>query len=384
MSNFSLNEREEHYQNLNNFTKKIHHEIIETISTLNWTIESIESDNDNRLVCPYDASHQISKKMLYQHLECCQWKQEGYNEFDVSLPESNLSPDSYSSIKLDLQIQNSILQEAKRKNPSLKIGLGEQLIPRTSNRIFTDFTCDERKILYDYVVSNTVKPDIGHDITDIQKLKNEGKEDKKLSFLELLIQERNLKRRRAKHRGVHTNKKSHTEILREIIHQQMELYVDYITETRTTNHNMKTTTITETQGSNNNLGDMQSLLVNERPLKRHDRFIENPQDYRRNFNSRYDQKYECSEKSYTPYAKSSKQRETCSRITTESWKTQKLHKRGSHSKERNHDRKNKYGYTRSHYKKKNVKSYESEKSFTNTTYSKRNIDHEESREKLIS
>jgi len=54
------------------------------------------------------------------------------------------------------------------------------------------------------------------------------KEDKELSFLELLIQERNLKRRRAKHRGVHTNKRSHTEILREVINQQMEIYVDYI------------------------------------------------------------------------------------------------------------------------------------------------------------
>lgn len=55
------------------------------------------------------------------------------------------------------------------------------------------------------------------------------KEDKELSSLELLIQERNLKRRRAKHRGVHTNKKSHIEIFREVINQQMEIYVDYIT-----------------------------------------------------------------------------------------------------------------------------------------------------------
>lgn len=41
------------------------------------------------------------------------------------------------------------------------------------------------------------------------------------------MQERNLKRRRAKHRGVHTNKKSQTEILREVINQQMETYMEY-------------------------------------------------------------------------------------------------------------------------------------------------------------
>lgn len=46
----------------------------------------------------------------------------------------------------------------------------------------------------------------------------------------MLIQERNLKRRRAKHRGVHTNKRSHIEILREVINQQMEIYIDYISE----------------------------------------------------------------------------------------------------------------------------------------------------------
>lgn len=49
-----------------------------------------------------------------------------------------------------------------------------------------------------------------------------------MSLLELLVHERNLKRRRAKHRGVHTNKKSHNEILREVINQQMEIYTDYI------------------------------------------------------------------------------------------------------------------------------------------------------------
>lgn len=59
---------------------------------------------------------------------------------------------------------------------------------------------------------------------------SQEKKDKDLSFLELLVQERNFKRRRAKHRGVHTNKKSHTEILREIINQQMEMYGDYISE----------------------------------------------------------------------------------------------------------------------------------------------------------
>ncbi|EZA54123.1 U11/U12 small nuclear ribonucleoprotein 48 kDa protein, partial [Ooceraea biroi] len=111
---------------------------------------------------------------------------------------------------------------------TLMIGTGERLIPRTSDRLVTDFTSDEKRALYDYVIAHTEKPDIGRDIADINNLKPQEKKGNELSFLELLVQERNLKRRRAKHRGVHTNKKSHTEILREVINQQMETYAECI------------------------------------------------------------------------------------------------------------------------------------------------------------
>ncbi|KOX68303.1 U11/U12 small nuclear ribonucleoprotein 48 kDa protein [Melipona quadrifasciata] len=424
MLNSTMNEREIQCQNLDDFTKKIHQEIVEITSSLNWTMESIKADNDNMLVCPYDSSHQISKKMLYRHLEYCQWKQEGYNEFDISLPESNLPLNSYSSIKLNSKMLNSILQQEKEKHPTLKIanyecptwhklyisffmffatylnnikflispyfiyflskhefltlmiGSDERLIPRTSNRIFTDFTCDERKVLYDYVTANTVKHDIGYDITDIQKLRSQDKEHKKVSFLELLIQERNLKRRRAKHKSVHTNKKSHIEVLREVIQQQMELYSDYVTETHTTNRDEKT--ITEAQNSNNNPDN----VVNEFPSEYGDDLIEDPQDSRGNCSSQY-KKYEHYEKSYATYPRDSKQRES-SRSTTESWKVQETnikhkHKRKrSYSKERDHDRKSKHGSTRKH-----KKSRKNEKSFDDNTCSKRSSDRRGSHEKPI-
>lgn len=32
------------------------------------------------------------------------------------------------------------------------------------------FTGDERKAMYDYVVENTIKPDIGDDIADMNKM----------------------------------------------------------------------------------------------------------------------------------------------------------------------------------------------------------------------
>lgn len=43
MLNSSINERENQYQKLIDFTKEIDHEIIKITSALNWTIESIKN-----------------------------------------------------------------------------------------------------------------------------------------------------------------------------------------------------------------------------------------------------------------------------------------------------------------------------------------------------
>lgn len=54
--------------------------------------------------------------------------------------------------------------------------------------------------------------------------------EKPLSYEEKLILERNAKRRRTKYKAVHTNKKSYTEIMREVIDGQMKLYEEWYTE----------------------------------------------------------------------------------------------------------------------------------------------------------
>lgn len=44
MLNSAMDEREIQCQNLDDFTKKIHQEIVEITSSLNWTMESIKAD----------------------------------------------------------------------------------------------------------------------------------------------------------------------------------------------------------------------------------------------------------------------------------------------------------------------------------------------------
>ncbi|KAL6263131.1 hypothetical protein P5V15_005932 [Pogonomyrmex californicus] len=224
----NINEsRKQQLEELESFTNVINEKIANIVETLGWTVESVTNMDKEYLTCPYDPSHRLTEKSLNDHLASCQWKAEGYGKLDVPLSEPFFPTDSPFCIKIDKQLQEQILKKAKEQNPEMQIGMGERLVPRTSDRIVIDFTRDERKAIYDYVIANTAKPNIGEDITNINNFEPQ-KEDKELSFLELLIQERNLKRRRAKHKGVHTNKRSHVEVLREVINQQMEVYLDYI------------------------------------------------------------------------------------------------------------------------------------------------------------
>ncbi|XP_012282915.1 U11/U12 small nuclear ribonucleoprotein 48 kDa protein [Orussus abietinus] len=221
--------RERELQDLDSFVEHSEKDLLEIIHALGWTKESIFNKTSDFINCPFNDSHRMTENSFERHLEACQWKAEGYNEQDIPLSIVNSSSNSSAAIMFDEQLQDDVLAAAKIQNPAMKVGVGDRLIPRTSDRLVADFTSDERKALYDHVIANTVKPDIGDDIADINRLKSDG-EPKKMSFLELLAQERNLKRRRAKHRGVHTNKKSHVEILREVIEQQMELYAEYLSD----------------------------------------------------------------------------------------------------------------------------------------------------------
>lgn len=44
MLNCTISRREVEYQNLMDFTEKIHQEIVDIVSTLGWSIETIKSD----------------------------------------------------------------------------------------------------------------------------------------------------------------------------------------------------------------------------------------------------------------------------------------------------------------------------------------------------
>ncbi|XP_043269655.1 U11/U12 small nuclear ribonucleoprotein 48 kDa protein-like [Venturia canescens] len=222
-------DRQAQLQELDLFIENSKKNLTSILTRLGWSLESITKDVQNYIVCPFDKSHRVPERSLDKHLDECQWKAEGYGKQDLPLSFPSLPPGASSSIKFDEQLQDQVIQSAKEKNPAMSIGASGRLIPRTSDRLVADFTREERCAMYEYVIANTVEPDIGDDIADINKPKSSSI-GQKSSYLELLAQERNLKRRRAKYRGVHTNKKSQIEILREVVNQQMEMLAEYVSE----------------------------------------------------------------------------------------------------------------------------------------------------------
>ncbi|KAK3921896.1 U11/U12 small nuclear ribonucleoprotein 48 kDa protein, partial [Frankliniella fusca] len=98
--------------------------------------------------------------------------------------------------------------------------------PKTSERLLTDLTPAERSALHEYVIATTRKDGAPGDAllaADLHLPLGEGsKHSRPKTKLELLAEQRDAKRRRMNHKKVHTSRKTHTEVLREVIRNQME------------------------------------------------------------------------------------------------------------------------------------------------------------------
>ncbi|GLV38058.1 hypothetical protein CBL_07857 [Carabus blaptoides fortunei] len=100
-------------------------------------------------------------------------------------------------------------------------------VPKTSNRLLATFTPDERLALYEYSVAATQGPP---EVPEFNMSKPKIEERHNLTADELKAIHRDARRRRIKYKSkcVHTNRKSTTEVLRDVIESQMEQYEDYL------------------------------------------------------------------------------------------------------------------------------------------------------------
>lgn len=102
------------------------------------------------------------------------------------------------------------------------------------DRFTVEFTPQERIAVYDYVVSKTKEARNSSEVKVEDLLfdfeKKDDKVDKPKSRLEILAEQRDYKRRRPTYRAknVHITKKSYTEVMKEVIENQML----YLTESQ--------------------------------------------------------------------------------------------------------------------------------------------------------
>ncbi|XP_033611594.1 U11/U12 small nuclear ribonucleoprotein 48 kDa protein isoform X2 [Cryptotermes secundus] len=154
---------------------------------------------------------------------------EGYSEEDIPLPES-CGPGE-SGIAIDKEMRTAIIREAAMQDPKMKtgipaVGFDDRPIPKTMDRIICDFTPDERRVLYDFAVSKTGAPPVMK-VEELHMPLQKEEQKRPKTFIERLAEERDAKRRKVS-KKVHTNRKSYTEILREVLQNQMELYEDFL------------------------------------------------------------------------------------------------------------------------------------------------------------
>ncbi|KAF7282899.1 hypothetical protein GWI33_001802 [Rhynchophorus ferrugineus] len=194
------------------------------IESLGWTVKkTLETDNP-KVICPINKAHLISFKTSQDHTEKCKLHSCGYRLDDQFLSEPVCN--DKNSIKLDAKIKIDLLNYARSINVAFRpVWNGQEVDPMTSDRLMSNFSTDERLALYDYCLKHTEGPKKPQEFTlDLP----ETKSTKELSVKEKLSLERDAKRRKVKYKSVHTSKKSHTEVIREVINNQMEMYAQWI------------------------------------------------------------------------------------------------------------------------------------------------------------
>nr|XP_023012770.1 U11/U12 small nuclear ribonucleoprotein 48 kDa protein-like [Leptinotarsa decemlineata] len=223
---FNIQVRKKQLQSLDQYISSSKDKVQSILDYLGWNPKKVE-EADDMLNCPFNTAHKIQVVKIQKHVENCCVLTSGYSLDDVFLSEPQHNPKS--SISLDNSKKIEILNEARKSNSKFKPGWnGLDPDPMTSDRLISTFSTDERLAIYNYCVQNTEGPPEPNEF-NINMNDTEKKDSKTLTEEDRRQQERNAKRRRIKYKSVHTGRnKSRTEVMRELIANQMEMYQEYL------------------------------------------------------------------------------------------------------------------------------------------------------------
>ncbi|XP_022904840.1 U11/U12 small nuclear ribonucleoprotein 48 kDa protein-like [Onthophagus taurus] len=220
---FNTDIRRVQLESLEQFILSSKDKVRNVLEVLNWEDEKVLKDK-KLVACVLDPTHKIPQKSASNHVKKCAIRKEGYNLVEEFLSEPQHH--SETSIMIDNQKKIEILSLAhKTRDNFVTRWNGQDPDPRTSDRLLTTYSYDERLALYDYAIANTKEP---NKLPEYNVSQPKRDESKPMTYEEQLALERDAKRRRIKYKSVHTSRKTHTEVLREVIESQMEVYRDWI------------------------------------------------------------------------------------------------------------------------------------------------------------
>ncbi|CAG4906461.1 unnamed protein product [Colias eurytheme] len=278
--------RQNELSDLKSYIKNIDKEITLILQSLQWNRGTLISEKPP-VTCALNMAHKVPLENKAKHEEQCWLKSLGYYAQDKLLPEP-LDPNANTIVKLGPNDIKLIIDTASNNDPSFKKGNGwNEPVPLTLERVQTTYTMDERRAIHDAVVASVPAC---HDLSDlalfdVNAVKSES-EDVKRSRTEILAELRDMKRRRTKYR-VAAKSRNYSDVLRDVIKTQMEMFTDTQTEC---GHTSDANISSESTRRDDDYSNIQMHIKRERSTSRQRDYSESRNGNERNNNS--DQRYD--------------------------------------------------------------------------------------------
>ncbi|XP_004628503.2 U11/U12 small nuclear ribonucleoprotein 48 kDa protein [Octodon degus] len=246
-----LEERRRLQEELSEFVESCYRTLGEVTASLGWSLEQLDPGEEEAaaegegevVICPYDSNHHMPKSSLSKHMESCSLRKMGYTkeeEDEIYNPEFFYENVKVPSITLNKDAQFQIINQARTKVGKDGDCYSQRMysslpveVPLNHKRAVCDLTQADRLALYDFVVeetkkkrsdSQTIENDSDLFVDLAAKVNQDTSRKSPKSYLEILAEVRDYKRRRQSYRAknVHITKKSYTEVIRDVINVHME------------------------------------------------------------------------------------------------------------------------------------------------------------------
>ncbi|XP_059622014.1 uncharacterized protein LOC132265395 [Phlebotomus argentipes] len=192
------------------FTDDINQKIDGILEKLNWDRETVLKNYEKQEKCkqkPKKADVQFS---------------EDYQEFYKG---------RIPSLSIDKELQAKIIEDAKKANPEMLLmlpvqDLNTRKLPESNEDILFDFSREEKLVLYEYAAEKLKNPPEQEKSYPLKM--PEESSSKSMTFADVVDMERQLKRRRMKHRTTKEPPLSYSETIRKLINTQTDAWKSFL------------------------------------------------------------------------------------------------------------------------------------------------------------